>query len=248
MERVKNFFSQHVEKLLIILIIAAAFLGTYLIEDKSIVLNFYYLPVLVASYFLGRRLGVLAALLSVLAVLLFVLIFPVDLLRGPTFWRGLALLCSWAGFLILASVAVGTLYEKNERRLVDVRNAYVGILEILSKYLESANQYMKGHSLRVAEWAMEIAIAMELPRSEVENVRVAGLLHDIGQIEVSGEILSKAAKLTTESPEGTSDKRTYLITSVGAVLKEVAPVVLAHHKYFMSTLETDEREKTRIPL
>jgi HD-GYP domain-containing protein (c-di-GMP phosphodiesterase class II) len=95
---------------------------------------------------------------------------------------------------------------------------------------------------------MEIDIAMELPRSVVENVRVAGLLHDIGQIEVSGEILSKAAKLTTESPEGTSDKRTYLITSVGAVLKEVAPVVLAHHKYFMSTLETDEREKTRIPL
>jgi HD-GYP domain-containing protein (c-di-GMP phosphodiesterase class II) len=42
---------------------------------------------------------------------------------------------------------------------------------------------------------------MELPRSEVENIRVAGLLHDIGKIEISGEILRKAAELTTEERE-----------------------------------------------
>jgi hypothetical protein len=69
---------------------------------------------------------------------------------------------------------------------------------ILSKYLGSTDKYTKGHSVHVSEFAMETAIAMQLHRSEVEDIRVAGLLHDIGKIDVSGQILRKAAQLTTE--------------------------------------------------
>lgn len=61
MERLKGFVLKHFEKILILIILLAAFLGTYLIEEKSIILNFYYLPVLATGYFLGRRLGVLTA-------------------------------------------------------------------------------------------------------------------------------------------------------------------------------------------
>jgi len=48
---------------------------------------------------------------------------------------------------------------------------------------------------------MEIAITMGLHRNEVENIRAAGLLHDIGKIEISGEILSKAAELSSSEHE-----------------------------------------------
>jgi len=44
-------------------------------------------------------------------------------------------------FLILADVAVGTLYEQKEQLLQELRNAYVGVLEILAKYLESTDRY-----------------------------------------------------------------------------------------------------------
>jgi putative nucleotidyltransferase with HDIG domain len=91
--------------------------------------------------------------------------------------------------------------KKHESKLQDLKNAYVGILEILAKYLESTDRYTKGHSVRVAELAMETAIAMELLRSEVETIRVAGLLHDIGKIGVPKEILNKAGKLTPEEWE-----------------------------------------------
>jgi putative nucleotidyltransferase with HDIG domain len=151
----------------------------------------------------------------------------------------------------LASIAVGTLYEQNERRLLDLKNAYIGILEILSKYLESTDRYTKGHSVRVSELAMEIAIAMELPQSEVENIRVAGLLHDIGKIEVSGEILRKAAALSSEERELLDEhtvKGAYLLSAVGSVLKEVVPIVVAHHNYFMKANEEPENEPVRIPL
>src|SRR4030066_78148 len=101
--------------------------------------------------------------------------------------------------IILMAAFIGTyLFEESERRMKDLKNAYIGVLEILSKYLESTDRYTKGHSVRVSELAMEIGIAMELPRAEVENVRVAGLLHYIGKIEISGEILRKAAEIKTK--------------------------------------------------
>jgi len=251
MERFKYFIVTHFEKIIVGVILLAAFLGTYFIEEESIILNFYYLPVIVAGYFLGRRLGVLTAVLSVLAVVICTLLFPQRFLSDRVLWHSIALLSSWSGFLILASVAVGTLYEQNERRLLDLKNAYVGILEILSKYLESTDRYTKGHSVRVSELAMEIAIAMELPRPEVENVRVAGLLHDIGKIEISGEILTKAAELSAEERELIDThavKGAYILSAVGAVLKEVVPIVIAHHKYFVDSLAADERDSRKIPL
>ena len=179
---------RHFEKILVGIILAAAFAGTYLVEEKFIILNFYYLPVLTAGYFLGRRVGVLAAVFSILAVIVCIFLFPKRFLGVGEILIGVAQLCSWGGFLILASFTVGTLYERNEQRIKELKNAYIGVLEILSKYLESTDRYTKGHSVRVSELAMEIGIAMGFSRPEVENIRVAGLLHDIGKIEVSGEI------------------------------------------------------------
>jgi len=251
MEQVKGFILKHFEKFLVVIILMAAFIGTYLFEEKSIVLNFYYLPVLASGYFLGRRLGVLIAVFSILMVVISALIFPNEFFGKQDLFKSVAQILSWGGFLILASIAVGTLYEQSERRMKDLKNAYIGVLEILSKYLESTDRYTKGHSVRVSELAMEIGIAMELPRTEVENVRVAGLLHDIGKVEISGEILRKAAQLTTEERDLVEEhtvKGAYLLTSVGSVLKEVVPIVVSHHKYFMEAIGDPEREVTAVPL
>jgi len=90
-----------------------------------------------------------------------------------------------------------------------------------------------------------------LQRSYVENIRVAGLLHDIGKIEVSGEILRKAADLSAEERELIdlhTVKGAYILSSVGAVLKEVVPIVIAHHQYFVETLEGGNGNGTKIPL
>jgi len=251
MEQFKQFILRHFEKILVSVILIAAFAGTYFIEEIFVVLNFYYLPVLVAGYFLGRRMGVLAAVFSILAVVTCVLLFPERFFPGREMLKGLAQLSSWSGFLILASISIGTLYERNEQRLKELKNAYIGVLEILSKYLESTDGYTKGHSVRVAELATEIATAMELHRPEVENIRAAGLLHDIGKTEISGEILRKAAALSSEEREimnSHSFKGVYILSAVGAVLKEVVPIVIAHHKFFVDTIEQENGDKLKVPL
>ena len=250
MERVKQFIMKHFEEILVGIIFVVAFVGTYFIEEVSLIFNFYYLPVLVASYFLGRRIGILVALLSILDVLICAMLFP-NRFFGGILWHNIVRLSSWSVFLFLASVTVGTLYEQNDRRLSDLKNAYIGIIEILAKYLESTDRYTKGHSVRVSELAMEIAIAMELPRSQVDNIRAAGLLHDIGKIEISADVLGKAAALTSEEKElmdSHTVKGAYILTSVGGVLKEVVPIVIAHHKYFMDTIDSSESEVKKVPL
>jgi putative nucleotidyltransferase with HDIG domain len=241
MNQFKQFVSKHFERILIVIILMATFVGTYIVEERSIILYFYFLPVLSAGYFLGRRMGVLTAVFSILAVVISTLFLPETFSKGQEFSNVLAQLLSWGGFLTLASIAVGTLYEQNERRLQDLKKAYIGVLEILSKYLESTDRYTKGHSVRVSELAMETAIAMELPRVQVENIRVAGLLHDIGKIEISGEILRKAAELSSEERELMDEhtvKGAYLLSAVGSVLEDVVPIVISHHKYFMSGPES----------
>jgi len=232
MEQVKQFIIKEFEKILVAIIFVTAFLGTYFIEEVSLIFNFYYLPVLVASYFLGRRIGILVALLSIIAVMTCAMLFPERFLSDRVLWHSVMKLSSWSVFLFLASVTVGTLYQQNERRLEDLKHAYIGIVEILAKYLESTDRYTKGHSVRVSELAMETAIAMELPRSQVDNIRAAGLLHDIGKIEISADVLGKAAALTSEEKElmdSHSLKGAHILSSVGGVLKEVVPIVVAHH-------------------
>jgi len=232
----KPFLVKHFEEILISIILGVTIVGTWAIEEKTVLLNFYYLPVLSAGYFLGRRQGVLTAVLSIVIVLVFVMTFPNSFFKEQEPWIFLSQVLPWGGFLILASAAVGTLYEQNERRQKDLKNAYVGVLEILTKYLESSDRYTKGHSVRVSELAMDIATAMKLPRTDVENIRVAGLLHDIGKIEVSGEILLKAAELSSEEKDLMQEhtvKGGYLLSSVGSVLKDVVPIVVAHHRCFM---------------
>jgi putative nucleotidyltransferase with HDIG domain len=252
METLKRFVVTHFEKLLVGVMLTVAFLGTVLVESTSVVLDFYFLPVLVAGYFLGKRSGLLAAVLSILLVLFCAFLFPQRMFAASRIWQDIATICGWGGFLILTSVAVGSLYETKERQLQDLKNAYMGVLEILSKYLESTDPYTSGHSTRVSELATAIATEMNLSSGETDNIRVAGLLHDIGKIEISGEVLRKAASLNAGEQaylESHAQKGARLLSSIGGVLKEVVPIVLSHHRYFVSKLESESgADPESIPL
>ena len=246
MDKLKEFLARHFEKLLVLTILIAAVVGNWLIEQKFILLNFYYLPVLTAGYFLGRRLSLLTALFCILAVAFLVVLDPNSFSSGLGEAYAFSFVAAWGGFLVLASAAVGTLYEHNKERVEDLKRAYVGVLEILAKYLEDTDRYTKGHSVRVAELSMDIGIAMELPRESVENIRVGGLLHDIGKIEISGELIRKAASLN-DAERATLDthaeRGAKILGSVGNVLKGAIPIVMASHKYF-----SESREEKDVPL
>jgi len=250
MERIKQFVVNHIEKLLILLLTGTILLIHYFVTQKMTFLNFYYLPVLVSGYVLGRNYAIYTSILSICLVVFLGVLYPSSFHTES----GSVILASdlmiWGGFLFLASVTVGTLYEHKEKKIQELRKAYVGVIEILTKYLDSWDRYTKGHSLRVAEYASDIAKVMNLPNDEIENIKVAGLLHDIGKIDVSAELINKAASLTEEERRlvaGHTEKGAEILFSVGTVLREAIPIVLTHHKFFIEAGPM-ERKYNSLPL
>jgi len=66
---------------------------------------------------------------------------------------------------------------------------------ILQQFI-SKDKYTQNHSYRVSIYSSKIAACCGLGRESIEDVRTAALLHDIGKLDISRDILYKAAKLS----------------------------------------------------
>ena len=85
-----------------------------------------------------------------------------------------------------------------EREKAALHALTIGIAETLINAMEAKDQYLRGHSRRVAEQAASVAEELGLDADLVENVRLAGRLHDIGKIGIREDILNKPGALTAE--------------------------------------------------
>jgi putative two-component system response regulator len=90
-----------------------------------------------------------------------------------------------------------------ERRLVQSSQERISLatLEALVNALEAKDPYLRGHSARVADLAAAVAAELGCPDDEVESVRTAGRLHDIGKIGIRDEVLNKQGPLSDEEYE-----------------------------------------------
>ena len=226
------------ELLLILSIIAAAGIVNFFIAGQRLVLTFYNLPTLLAAYYFGRRRAVEAAVASILFVVWMNLMNPTAL-GGNFEWKTEGLLAwsdlsVWAGFLLISAYATGSLYELGERRLNELRETYYGVLQILNQFVGN-DKFTQNHSYRVSVYSTSIAAEMRLPEQQIEDVRAAALLHDIGKLEISREILYKAARLDadeTQEMKSHVEKGVKLLNPVGGSLRRVLPIILAHHDKF----------------
>jgi diguanylate cyclase (GGDEF)-like protein/putative nucleotidyltransferase with HDIG domain len=102
----------------------------------------------------------------------------------------------------------------------------------LSKIIDARDPYVSGHSAKVADYAAAIAAELGLSPASIEQIRQAGLLHDIGKIGVSEQILHKPGRLTPEEYEQIKKHAglgaEFLETSRG--LRHLAPFVRHHHE------------------
>jgi putative two-component system response regulator len=77
------------------------------------------------------------------------------------------------------------------------RQLFLGTIETLIKTLEACDSYTKDHSQAVAEIAVDLGKQMKLSAEELEDLRWAALLHDVGKIAVDPNILNKPSELTS---------------------------------------------------
>jgi hypothetical protein len=178
-EQTKRFVFRNFERLLVVLLVASTLLIHFFIEYKLAFLSFYYLPIIAAGFLVGRRMAVWAAVFVVL------LVTYVQASNGLTGVPGIGTnelmhLIPWGGFMILTGYLVGILAEQRKARTDDVRATYLTMLELLTLHVDSGDRMRRGHSYRVGERAVLLGKALGLTDSQQEDLRVAGLLHEIG--------------------------------------------------------------------
>jgi len=210
----------------------------FAIDSQKMVLGLYTFPTLLSAYYFGRRHAVLTAFGSIFLVGLVMYYNPHMMGRQlPTQlpvedrWFDVTV---WGGILVITAYTMGTLYEHKQKHMAELRETYNGILMILQQFI-SKDKYTQNHSYRVSVYACRIAREMGMNSETIEDICAAALLHDIGKLDVSREILYKAARLTKaefEQMQQHVSTGVAMLSPVGGSLRRVLPIILAHHDKF----------------
>ncbi|WP_442891453.1 HD-GYP domain-containing protein [Dendrosporobacter sp. 1207_IL3150] len=114
--------------------------------------------------------------------------------------------------------------------------------------LKSAKLYL--HSQQVANYAVSVAAKMRLPREEIERIRTAALLHDLGHVTVPNAILLKLPYLTTRELsvfKNHCNAGSYMLENM-APCQELIPYIRYHHERWDGTGYPKRLKGVNIPL
>jgi putative nucleotidyltransferase with HDIG domain len=126
-----------------------------------------------------------------------------------------------------------SLEERVQVQAHRIEELFLGGVQALAQALEAKDAYLRGHSLRVSEYAVSIARSVGLDDNAIDDIALGGHLHDIGKIGVSEEVLHKAGKLTDAEYRHIMEHTVIGARILGPLLRD-APMVIAvvrsHHE------------------
>jgi diguanylate cyclase (GGDEF)-like protein/putative nucleotidyltransferase with HDIG domain len=122
--------------------------------------------------------------------------------------------------------------QDQQRHVAQVSDLHLATIEALALAIDAKDQTAQTHIRRVQVYAAGIARALGMPDNEIQGVKTAALLHDIGKLAVPEHILSKPGPLTQEEFQ-----KIRIHPQVGAEIISgvpfpypVAPLILSHHE------------------
>ena len=134
--------------------------------------------------------------------------------------------------------------------LEELPPAVVDTVTSLAIAVDAKNQYTQGHSQKVSAYAVLAAQAADFSPSEVEEVRLAALLHDVGKVGIPEAILNKAGPLDAAEWE---TMKTHAVLGAKILeplrsLTRIQEMVRHHHEFFDGSGYPDRLEEEQIPL
>ena len=139
---------------------------------------------------------------------------------------------------------------ENSRLITDLEEMLVNTVTALTAAIDAKSPWTKGHSVRVTEFATAIAGKMGLPAADVERLRLAGLLHDVGKIGTYDVILDKPTMLTDEEfglVKKHPDRGCEILGPIKQ-FKDLLPIIRSHHERVDGRGYPDGLKGEEIPL
>ncbi len=139
-----------------------------------------------------------------------------------------------------------------ERKRADeaLKSVALETVEAVSTIVEANDPYTAGHSAKVTELAVEIATEMGLAKDQLDTLRIAGLLHDVGKVGIPSSVLNKPAELTQaewlmiQSHPVVSAQTAERV----AAFKDAIPIIRHHHEKWDGTGYPEGLKGEEIPL
>jgi putative nucleotidyltransferase with HDIG domain len=135
-------------------------------------------------------------------------------------------------------------------RYAETKELFEQTIEALAKAVDARDPYTRNHSSRVSQIAEAMCRVMRLPESEIEKIKWAGLLHDIGKIGIRDNVLLKEGPLDRHERILMNQHPTIgaEIVAPASQLSDEAPLIKAHHEWFNGSGYPDGVEALDIPL
>lgn len=154
MEPLKQYLIDNFEGVFILVVLLVVSAIVWVVDSKLSFLNFFYLPVLLSSYYLGIRSGVLGAFFTFLVIVIFASIYP-ERFVGPTDVFGLwSSILIWAGFLILTAVILGFTHRELQEKMTEALRARAeasGNAELLEQTMSTIREFESELDYKVEE-------------------------------------------------------------------------------------------------
>jgi putative nucleotidyltransferase with HDIG domain len=134
-------------------------------------------------------------------------------------------------YIFASQVAVSV---ENVRLHENLKEKLLNAVSTLAMALEAKDAYTRGHSQRVSHYSVQIARELGLDEREVEAIRLAGILHDIGKIGIRDEILHKAGRLTDDEWKQIRKHPEVSVSILSRIpdLKGIIKIIRHHHEHF----------------
>jgi HD-GYP domain-containing protein (c-di-GMP phosphodiesterase class II) len=132
----------------------------------------------------------------------------------------------------------------------DIHKNYFETIHALVLALEARDVYTRGHTERVTRYSTEVARFLHMPKEELEILRYAGEVHDVGKISIPDFILNKPGRLTPAERaiiELHPVKGAEMLEPL-EFLKSALPIVRHHHERYDGTGYPDGLERDKIPV
>lgn len=141
--------------------------------------------------------------------------------------------------------------SENEKIYKELRLIYYDTIEAFATAIDAKDAYTKGHSSRVSKYCVFIANEMGFSEQQIEGIKIAGYLHDIGKLAIDNGIINKPAKLTKEEKLELDQHPVIsyeILAKIRFPWKDISNDVRYHHEHLNGMGYPDRLRGEKIPV
>ena len=202
MDKIRDYFFKNFEQFFVLLILLSVAAINYFIPYKLAFLDFYFLPLLLAAYYLDVRRAVLGAVFCLIMVSVYFYLDPDTFSVGDTALDIGLNIATWGGFLILSVASVGKLHEKLRteiqvsKTLQDELTLSVTQLQTASKELQDYNSSLEEKVKARTDMLEQAKFTVETLKNKVEEALYSTMDPEVAKLIIEERLRNEKRKIS----------------------------------------------------